>query len=178
MPQDDIGIPLPPGDIARVARWIMNGARDANGNLARFPNLEPNIIGYAAYNTSFTVNYGNTRLGGVNYNPFIVPAGTASFYVGVLVTDDSTAANQLQFNKLKISTSADDFSAATTYNTTYLTAGSNSGWVATINTASLPQNDTLFMRYYVNDGSRPNNTEFPRNNLPYVYKTYWSFIIQ
>lgn len=178
MPQDDIGVALPDADIACIARWIMSGARDVNGNLPRFPNLEPNIVGYAAYNTSFTTNLSNTRLGGVVYNPFVIPASTNSFYVGVLVNDDSTAVNQLQFNKLKISTNADNFSSAVTLNATYYLLGTTQAWVATVNTASLPQNDTLYMRYYVNDGSRPTNTEFPRNDLPYVYKTYWSFIIQ
>jgi hypothetical protein len=96
----------------------------------------------------------------------------------VLVTDDSTPINQLQVNQLKISTNADDFSSATIIPATYLAAGGQQYWVATVNTSSLVANDTLYMRYDVNDGGHTANTEFPRNDLPYPYKTYWSFIRQ
>jgi hypothetical protein len=84
----------------------------------------------------------------------------------------------LQFNKLKISTNADNFNGANNYNATYFSAGGQSGWIATVNASALPLGDTLFMRYFVNDGDHPQNTEFPRNELPFAYKTFWSFIRQ
>ncbi len=47
----------------------------------------------------------------------------------------------------------------------------------TINTANLPHNQLVYIRYFVNDGDHPNNTEFPTNNLPIQYKTFWSFYV-
>lgn len=187
MPQDNIGIPLPDSTIRLVARWIKYGARDMFGNVAQLPNSEPVVQGYVAFDTvslvppfAFpSVYYSNTRLDGVYYNPFIVPLGKSVFYVVVKASDDSTAEGQLQYNKLKISTDADNFSSATTYNAAFYNAGNgNSGWLVTIPTAGLPANDTLYMRYFVNDGDHSQNTEFPRNDLPYAYKTYYSFIRQ
>lgn len=178
MPQDNIGVALPDHEINTIARWIMNGARDIYGNLPQFPNSEPNIEGYLAASTNFQTVYSNTRIDSIFYNPFIVPQSVTQFVIGVVVTDDSTAQGQMQVNKLKISTDPDNFTGATEYTAVFFTAGNNSGWVTTINTAGLPQNTTLYMRYYVNDGDHPQNTEYPRNELSLPYKTYWSFQIQ
>lgn len=180
MPQDNIGVPLPDSSLNVIRQWIMHGARDMFGNITRLPN-EPPVIspGYGASSTDYQTIYSNNRLDSVYYNPFVVPTSVANFYLIVNVTDDSTAISQLQVNQLKISTHADDFSAATTVNAFYFNAGSNGQyWVANIATSGLPTNDTLYMRYYVNDGAHAVNTEFPRTELPYPYKTYWSFIRQ
>ncbi|MDB5282069.1 MAG: hypothetical protein JWO06_1144, partial [Bacteroidota bacterium] len=128
--------------------------------------------------TDYQTTYSNTRLDSLGYNPFVLPLSVSSFYIAVFVTDDSTPISGLQNNRLKISTNADDFSNATVLPGAYLSSGGNAVWVFTVNAASLVANDTLYMRYDVNDGSHPQNTEFPRNDLPYPYKTYWSFIRQ
>lgn len=187
MPQDNIGVPMSDADIQLIARWILHGARDMFGNVVQMPNAEPVIQGYIAFDTISlippfalpSVYYSNNRLDGIYYNPFIVPVNKSVFYIVVKVGDDSTAEGQMQYNKLKISTNADNFSSATTYTATYVNVGGgNSGWLLTIPTASLPVDDTLYMRYYVNDGKHAQNTEFPRNDLPYAYKTFYSFIRQ
>lgn len=178
MPQDNIGTALPDSSINLVAQWIMHGARDMFGNIPEFPNAEPTIGGYIAASTDLQTIYSNTRLDSIYYNPFVLPAAVTSFYLGVQVQDDSTALNQLQYNKLKISTDADNFSGATEVPAVFFNLGGQQGWIATINPTSLPLNDTLFMRYYVNDGDHPQNTEFPRTENPFPYKTFWSFIRQ
>ncbi len=176
MPQDNIGVPLPDSSIHLIADWIMHGARDMFGHVPQYPNSEPVIQGYLAASTNYQVNYGNNRLDSIYYNPFVLADSIASFYIAVLVNDDSTAMNLLQYNKLKISTDSDNFSGATVLPATFFSLGGQQGWLVAVNAASLPLNDTLFMRYYVNDGDHVNNTEFPPNELPYAYKTYWSFI--
>ncbi|MFN8321560.1 MAG: hypothetical protein U0T74_02770 [Chitinophagales bacterium] len=186
MPQDNIGVALPDSSIRLIADWIMYGAKDMFGNSPAYPNSEPTIQYYSAFDTlslippfAFpSVFYANNRLDSIFYNPFIVPVSKTVFYALIKVADDSTAEGQMQLNKLKISTHADNFTAAQQFTATYLNVGGQSGWVVTIPTASLPANDTLFMRYYVNDGDHAANTEFPRSELPFAYKTYWSFIRQ
>ena len=155
----------------------MHGARDMFGNVAHLPNQEPVIQGYFALDMAYHGAY-TQRLDSLNYNPFIVPDSIASFYIAVAVSDDSTPISQLQHNKLKISTHQDDFTGAWEFPGTFISAGTTQVYLMTINTAQLPQNDTLFMRYYVNDGQHPNDTEFPRNDEPFYYKYYWSFIRQ
>ncbi len=181
MPQDNNQdtSKLSQASINLIAQWIANGARDMFGKVAHLPNAEPVINPvYFALGTDYTTVYSNTRLDSVYYNPFVVPQNVTSFYIGVQVTDDSLAQNQMQYNKLKISTIQDNFSGATTLTGSYVSIGGFSGWLITVPASSLPSNDTLYMRYYVNDGSQVNNTEFPRTDMLFPYKTYWSFIRQ
>ena len=186
MPQDNIGVALPDSSINLIASWIMHGARDMFGNVAKLPNKEPTINYFVAFDTisllppyAFpTLRYDTVRLDDIYYNPFIVPLNKSNFYFAVNVTDDSIADGSMLVNKLKISTNADNFSSAVQYNCTYLSYGGLSVWLATVPLNSLPANDTLFMRYYVNDGAHANNTEFPRTELIAPYKTFWSFIRQ
>lgn len=177
MPQDNIGVGLPDSSRKLIERWISSGARDMFGNVAAQPNNEPVVGYYAAVSTDYQTTYSTNRLDSIYYNPFIVPASATSFFVGISVTDDITPMAQLQYNKLKISTSADNFSGAIELPATYYNAGNFEGYLVTVNTASLPLNDTLFMRYYVTDG-RPQITEFPRNESLLPYKTFYSFIRQ
>ena len=186
MPQDNIGVPLPDSSINMIASWIMHGARDMFGQVARLPNSEPTIQYYTAFDTiSLTFPfalptrlYDTSRLDGLYYNPFVVPVNKGVFYMAVKIVDDSTAEGSLQMNKLKISTEADNFSSAWQYTGTYVNFSGFSVWLLTIPTNNLPANDTLYMRYYVNDGAHANNTEFPRTELLFPYKTFWSFVRQ
>ena len=184
MPQDNIGVPLPDSSINLIASWIMHGARDMFGNVAHLPNKEPELAYFIAVDTFQlfplalpTVQYDTIRAGdGQAYNPFYVPINKSVFYVAVPVTDDSTAPANMLVNKLKISTDENNFTGASQYTGTYYSFGGFQAWVVTVPLGSLPANDTLFMRYYVNDGDHVNNTEFPRTELPFPYKHYWSFI--
>lgn len=188
MPQDDIGIPLPDSSLNLISSWIMHGARDMFGNVPRLPNKEPEIVGnyYLAFDTisiippfaTPTKRYDTIRLDGVYYNPFVVPVNKSVFYLAISVSDDSTAQSNMLVNKLKISTSADNFNSALQYTGTFVNFPGYAFWLLTIPTNNLPANDTLYMRYYINDGDHSANTEFPRNDLPYPYKSFWSFIRQ
>jgi hypothetical protein len=186
MPQDDIGVALPDSSLNLIASWIMHGARDIFGNVPKLPNKEPLVQYYLALDTLSaippyalpTYRYDSVRLDGIYYNPFILPTAKSVFYLAVIVADDSTAQGAMQVNKLKISTNADNFSSAFQYNANYLSLGGFDFWLVTVPTNNLPANDTLYMRYYVNDGDHANNTEFPRTDMIYPYKTFWSFIRQ
>lgn len=180
MPQDNIGIPLAKTQIENIANWIMNGAKDMFGNLPpAYPNSEPKILYYFATNSNYTANYGdaNNRIDSVFYSPFYVP-NNSTLNLAFFVDDDSTTTANMQVNKLKISLKPDDFTSATTYNATYFNVPPNEFYLVSINTATLPNSDTLFMRYFVNDGDHANDTEFPTNNLILPYKTFWSFYVK
>jgi len=185
MPQDDIGIPLPDSSINLIASWIMNGSRDMFGKVPKLPNKEPTIGAYLAFDTFSivpfalpTLRYDTVRLDGIYYNPFIVPLNKSTFVFAALLEDDSTQLANMQYNKLKISTKADDFSSAWQYTTSVFSYQGTTFWYTSVPASTLPANDTLFMRYYVNDGSHTANTEFPRTDMLFPYKTFWSFIRQ
>lgn len=181
MPQDNIGVKLPQDKIDNIANWIMNGAKDMFGNSPTYPNTEPKILYYYATNTTYNINYGATenRMDSIFYNPFFLSDSTTVNFA-FFVEDDSTAVPAMQVNKLKISLKADDFASPLgTYTGTYINFPPNPPFhLVSINTATLPDSDTLFMRYYVNDGDHTNDTYFPTENLPFPYKTYWSFYIK
>jgi hypothetical protein len=180
MPQDNIGQPLPAQDIADIADWIMKGARDIFGNPPQFPNTRPKVINYLAFKSDFSVVYSIDtayREQGLIYMPFRMPNNT-DVTIAFQVTDDSTAVSALQLNQLKLSLSPDDFSnPVAVKNCFYFAAPQGEFWLARFNTATLPNNQTLYMRYYVRDNHPQNITEFPHNDLPMYYKTYASFKI-
>jgi hypothetical protein len=169
---------LTASELEHVRNWIMDGARDMFGNLPVLPNGEPRILGFVAFNQAFTTQLDVTenRLDSVPYHPFIVPTNT-TFNVVMLVQDDSTAVNQLQVNRLKLSLQKNNFTAASSVNAYFLGSGFNV-WVCPVNSGSFAAGDTVYMRYYVNDGHQPQNTEFPRDDNEDAYKTYASFFVK
>lgn len=170
--------PLEQKEIDNVNKWIMNGAKDMFGVpavKAWLPNAPPVVAGYAAFIGNVQID--TNRINGINYNPFIVSSGTV-MNVAFFVTDDSTDVQNFTINKVKISTSPDDFSSAIVYNCIYLfIPGSGGVWYTPIDCSALPQNKVLYMRYYVGDGIANNNVEFPTNASPNFYKTYFAFFI-
>jgi hypothetical protein len=180
MPQDIIGVPLQPNLVSNIVNWIKGGAKDMFGHVPAYPNTEPKILYYYATNANFKANYGdaNNRIDSIFYNPFFVPKDSV-LNLAFFVSDDSTAVSNMQVNTLKISTKADDFSAALSFPATYIYVNPTTQFhLVTINTGTLPNSDTLFMRYFVNDGDHASNTQFPTDNLVFPYKTYWSFYVK
>jgi hypothetical protein len=181
MPQDNIGTALPASDINHVATWIMNGAKDINGNTPNRPDQEPVLSYYVAAGSDFTTELSaqNNRVDSIIYNPFLVPANATSFYLAPSIVDDITPLAQIQYNKLLLSTSIDNFSSAVQLTATFVNIPNQSPvWLVSVPTENLTHGTQYFMRYYVNDGTHSENTEFPKNNSLEYYKTYWSFIYQ
>jgi hypothetical protein len=169
---------LTPAEQAQVEAWIMGGAPDPNGHIATLPNEEPVIVGYLALNANDQrIDTTENRVDSVYYNPFYVDHGV-TLKIVVLVTDDSTAAGQLQVNTLKFSTQKDNFVGATSLPTFFLNIPGYQVWILQFNTNILTPNTTYFMRYYVNDGDHPQPTEFPRNETEDGYKTYWALHVK
>lgn len=184
MPQDNIGTALPDTDIDAIKNWIDGGAKDMFGVVAGYPNLPPTIspffgaIDAATFQISYTDE--DNRVDSIGYNSFYLPQNTDVLFV-FIAEDDSTDFAQLQVNQMKISLDPDDFSGATTYTATYLhidPPDENDFFTVSLNTSALPQNQTVYVRYYVNDGEQTNDTNFPTDNLIIQYKTAWSFIVQ
>lgn len=180
MPQDNIGTGLPAAEVNRISTWILQGAKDAEGNEALRPDLEPSLSFYVAANSTFNVELSALafREDSLIYNPFRVPSGTTSFFFAPLVSDDITPLAQLQYNKLYLSTSMDDFSNALELQATYVNVPNQQPvWLVTVPASTLTPGVQYFMRYYVNDGNHASNTEFPKTESNDLYKSYWSFII-
>ncbi|MEO8087012.1 MAG: hypothetical protein ABI763_09345 [Bacteroidota bacterium] len=180
MPSNGNGGRLSPADTAHIYNWIMNGAKDQNGNIPVAPNLPPVISSIFAMDADSFTNFvfyqvDNIRLGGISYNPFIIHPNQ-NIYIVFGATDDSTSYADLSLNQLKLSYSMDDFSNSTTVNASYNAFAQL--WLIPINANNYTPNDTVFFRYYVNDGDHVQPTEFPRDDYSFYYKYYCSFIVQ
>jgi hypothetical protein len=132
-------------------------------------------------NSTFNVEFSgeDNRVDSVIYNSFYVPSGTTNFYMAVPVTDDITPLSEMLVNKLYLSTSVDDFSAAQIVQATYFEIpGQAPIWIANVSTTGITPGTIYYMRYGVNDGHHVNNTVFPEDASNAYYKSYWSFILQ
>lgn len=169
---------LTSSELENVKNWILGGAKDMFGNVPTLPNNEPRVLGYIAFDQSFSTQLDvvENRLDSVPYHPFKVNQNTV-FNVVFLVEDDSTSVSQLQVNRLKMSLDKNNFVGAQSVNAYFLGSGVNV-WVASLNSSVFSPSDTVYMRYYVNDGMHSQDTEFPRDDNDDAYKTYAAFYIK
>ena len=182
MPQDNIGVPLSDADIQAIGAWIMNGARDWNGDIPVFPNLAPTVPYFIAIDSlkanPIDFSRDSNRIDSVIINPFYMDSGMQMVVIP-FVEDDSTAAIDWTVNKLKFSYNPNDFSSPLLELTaTYIDfGGPNQLWYVTVNVGAFTPGSIVYMRYVVNDGDNP-DTEFPESESLDFYKTFWSFYIK
>ena len=175
MPQDNIGNSLPVADLDAVSAWILEGAKDITGAIPNEPNNLPNVEYFMVTNATYDSTYSENRIGGLFYNPFLMPNNEVVNFL-LFVDDDKTFPENLLINNLQISELHDDFSAAIDVPSTLYVA-QYEVWVAPFNTAVL-DTGTYFMRYTINDGDNPTNTTYPNNQTSFVYINMWSFTVQ
>lgn len=175
-------------EIQQINTWIMNGAKDINGNIPAAPNNLPSLIADATnffYNAFDSITFipfyyqaiDTNRYMGISYYPFLVNAN-ANMRIIFWVQDDSTALGSLLINQCKLSLLENDFSAAQTVTATFINLGAPfQFWMATF-PVTWPAGTQVYFRYYVKDTDNPATVEFPRNDLPFYYKSYFSFRVQ
>ena len=175
---------LSQSELNNIYNWILNGAKDMNGNFPTPPNEMPNVLGYIAGDSTFLPSFGTTgrldtiRKDNIPYNPFVVQSNS-TITVIFLLKDDSTNIQNLTVNQMKISLNKDDFSSAKVYSATYLLAGTFQLWLVTLNTTTyFPSGSIVYFRYYTNDGNHVANAEFPRDESKFYYKTIFAFYVQ
>jgi len=127
-------------------------------------------------NSSFDVFYSENRIG--LFEAVIVPKAEEVNLV-VSVSDDSTAVEDLVNNRILFSTDIDDFSMATTLNSEFMFFEEfGDFWVTNFNTNQFPENTVIYFRVFANDGEQETDTEFPEDDDLFVYKDFFSFIVQ
>jgi hypothetical protein len=176
MPQDNIGNALPEAYLDAVTAWILEGAKDITGAIPNEPNNLPNVQYFLVSNATYDSIYSENRIGGLFYNPFLMPNNEQVNFI-FRVNDDQTLAKDMLLNQLSISEYSDDFSNAITASAITFEQ-TNKVWLLSFNTAMLQIGKTYFMRYTINDGDNPTNTTYPNNQTSFVYKNIWSFTVQ
>lgn len=169
---------LTAAELQNIQNWISAGAPDMFGNIGSLPNNEPIIVGYLAFDVNDNrIDDVDNRVDSLIYKPFYVDHGV-TLKIAILIEDDSTQQSAMQVNQLKFSYDKENFASATTMPAYYIAIPGFDFWLVQLNTNSFVADTTVYMRYYVNDGDHPNNTEFPRNETEDGYKTYWAFKIK
>lgn len=171
--------PLNAAEMINITTWINNGARDINGNISvlpSYPNQEPEVVGYAAYDANLN-RIDTNRVDGIAYNPFIAPANS-NMTIYFALTDDSTAIENLLQNQLKLSTSIDDFSNPIIHQASFVAFGNLKLWFVTFNTSSLNMGGIYYMRYFARDPQHAVATGYPTNTTLSYLKSVYSFKVQ
>ena len=176
MPQDNIGNTLPEADLDAVTAWILEGAKDITGAIPNAPNNLPNIKYFYVTNADYDSVYSENRIGGLFYNPFLMPNNEQVNFI-FRVKDDHTIAQNLKINQLSISENIDDFSNSIIAVAYIASNSSPKVFILQFNTSDLEVNKTYFMRYTVSD-EEDQITTYPSNQTSFVYKNIWSFTVQ
>ena len=176
MPQDNIGNALPEADLDAVTAWILDGAKDITGAIPNAPNNLPNIKYFYVTNADYDSVYSENRIGGLFYNPFLMPNNEQVNFI-FRVKDDHTIAQNLKINQLSISENIDDFSNSIIAVAYIASNSSPKVFILQFNTSDLEVNKTYFMRYTVSD-EEDQITTYPNNQTSFVYKNIWSFTVQ
>lgn len=163
--------PLTETELSWVRDWINDGAKDADGNVAVFPNQPPTVTGFALFNSQ-SQRIDTARMNG-QISPLILPNNEAvTMYV--LVEDDSTSIQNLLVREGKFSGDEYDFSNAIVKQAQPF-AGIAHG--LTFNTNEFTPGDTVWFRYYVKDPENP-VVEFPNDQSPFYFRIISSFVVQ
>lgn len=186
MPQDNIGTGLPQKDLDRISKWIENGAKDFQGNVASMPNTDPFLqsfwmidgLGYPNIPKPYLVlsNKAN-RINQKWSSPAILDTGLTC-YIIPSISDDSTALADMGKVELELSYIKDDFSNPFKSIPASYTPGANESWNNLFTIDNTYLTDTIiYMRYVLNDGDQNIDSYFPNKDSPEWHKTNWSLYI-
>lgn len=166
--------PLNATEMRHINEWILNGAKDINGDVAVRPDINVGIYGYDAYDLDGNLVSNNRPQ---ENEPFVLENDQIINMV-MFVFDDEKPSEEILYNKLKISTNPDDFSNPVriidaVFNWDYYV------WVVQLNGADFETGVQYYFRYYARDAEHQTPVEFPNNRNNFYYtKGYCSFIVQ
>jgi hypothetical protein len=166
--------------LSNIRNWIQNGAKDIFGNPPLNGNLQPSMRGVFA-----TGNGGIMLDRDTDTGPLVVPPGTTTLTIWFSFTDDNTAPQNLQYNKVRFSTDINGFAGITEQPLQVVGSPVNGngyfgGQVSyyhriSLNPSSYASGTTVFFRAYVKDPSYADPTEIPSDGSANYIKDYFSF---
>ena len=175
MPQDNIGVPLEDESIDAIRQWIADGAKDVFDKVGSYPNTKARILFYVPTNENFDRDFSQQRI--ERFGSFVLPP-QQNIKLVVAVMDDSTAVADLINNRIRFSSERDDFSQALTIDSEYFNFNDEEFWITDFNSSEFPENTAIYFRVYSNDVEQESDTEFPQDEDLFVYKDFYSFIVQ
>jgi len=165
-------VPLSFNEMQNIRNWINKGAPDTDGNLAVYPNLQPKVRYFVAYDTA-DVRIDTNRVSGWS-SSFQVPPNL-DFYIVIALEDDSTAIKDLLINKMYFSYDKDDFTGAQVMNAQFY---KNSWYKVDIAQGTFLAGQNVYFRYETNDPDHTTSIIYPNDNSPWWQQKNASFILQ
>lgn len=164
--------PLSEKEINNIKKWINEGCKNILGQVPKFPNLQPQVVGRAAFDQN-QIRI-DTAYDGSFPSPFkVAPGSTVNLLIQV--RDDSTASNKLSNAKVKFSYEKEDFSNALVKNATYFTQDYYS---VQFMASEFTANKKVYFRFYCEDGDHSSPAEFPKESTLFYYKELFAFIVK
>jgi len=171
--------------INNIKDWIDSGAKDIFGNPPQIPNDIPLARGMVVFESGQLNNplNRNSQNGTVS-----VPNNLDSVDLWFSITDDLLSANQLSYNKIKLSNSLHNFSDISENDLQVLNNPiSEIGYFSSINLESFyhkftldlgsyNSGDIIYIKIYVKDNINP-ITEIPNNGSSFLFIKYFSLTI-
>ena len=171
--------------INNIKDWIDSGAKDIFGNPPQIPNDIPLARGMVVFESGQLNNHlnRNSQNGTVS-----VPNNLDSVDLWFSITDDLLSANQLSYNKIKLSNSLHNFSDISENDLQVLNNPiSEIGYFSSINLESFyhkftldlgsyNSGDIIYIKIYVKDNINP-ITEIPNNGSSFLFIKYFSLTI-
>lgn len=168
--------------IQHIRNWILDGARDIQGNTVSPVDAVPAMQGVLGRVNGQTMERADGGQGALR-----IPQVVQELELLFSFSDDKTLPSNFGVNEIRFSNGPDDFAGKPPFNLEILaTPVQDKGYFGpqvlythriVINPkdfVSLGQ--TMFFRVYVQDSSNP-VTEIPSNNFAYYFKTFFSFTI-
>lgn len=170
--------------IDAITTWIQSGALDMFGHAPDLGNLEPQVTGFLAFPVGATTG-AYPRGDDPGVQPILVPAGAVDLCF--TFADDSTAAQALLHNTLKLATSVLGFPAVPEQSLTVSAgfqapdfSGTNVPFThrASVDLSAYPTGTQLFVRVYVDDGDHDEATEVPNDGTGAPMIDYFTLQVQ
>ncbi len=183
---------LPKWQVDNIGKWILGGAKDIFDQSPLVPDFKPSLFGIYAE----LPDYGFIRVDTMRENfynePFKVGAGlNLKIWIGAYDTDvdgNDVPGYNLEYNKIKFSTSPATFDAAPELT---LTKNALPSWLPsfygdnypyfhhiTISTSSYPIGQPVYMRVYLKDAGHTAPSELPSQSSPFYLMSAFSFVVQ
>lgn len=164
--------------IEAVRTWIQDGAKDMFDNPAVLGNTAPQFLGVVAFPSGSSTPL--ERAG----NEIVVPNGVSSIDLWFSLTDDSTPASSLTYNKIKFSTSVYYNDTMPEFDLNVVSPITETGFFnepvqythkITYSPTGFVSGTQVFFRIYVKDPEH-DVTEIPQDgSLPHIL-SYFSFV--
>jgi hypothetical protein len=190
------GVALPDRQLELIENWIIDGAKDINGNVAVQTSSQPNCYGVLAYLPNLNNQRIDTARINGNFSSFVAPYNQNIelwfLYVDVNEQGTEVLGNVLTYNKIKFSDDLYGFGNSSEIQMSLGLKIVNSVFSQPFGTPipyyqnvtfkpsdyGYQAGDVIYFRTYVQDSDHASPTEIPNDGSQFAVQNYFSMYLQ